>query len=258
MVGTRAVTRTPVAMVGRRTADRVMTRRVKVMALGALAVALVGGVLLLYVLRTDALDTAPVHADTSAAAPATLEPAAFVEPAPSLAPNPAEGMRLAAQGRKLMERGSLKPAIAALTEAARLLPNDAEVAHLYGAALWRFGAQDRALFQLRRALLIARDNPVFREDLARALQNAGRSAEALHVIREGEGIGVSNLPPDTPLAMGLAAEPAGDGVNMGGAGHGEYKGRTSFTDADLHSARRVETPPPPPPAAALPSPESQQ
>jgi hypothetical protein len=255
LVGVPAVARTPVAMVGRRTADTVMTRRVKAAAVGSLAIALAAGVVLFYVLRTDAFQTSPVLADTTPAPMRAVEdtpaPPDEVEEAP---PSAAEALRTAERGRKMLERGQVKGAIAALTEAARVLPHDAQIAHLYGAALWRYGAQDRAIFQLRRALNLARDNAVFREDLARALQNAGRNAEAVHVLREGEGIGIPVLPPDPPVAMGLSAEPAADAVNMGGAGKGRYAGRTSFTDADLPSRPSPITTP----AAAEPSPEPPQ
>ena len=258
LVGVPAVARTPVAMIGRRTADRVMTRRVIAAVVGALLVALAGGLLLLHVLRTDAFQTSPVLADTTPAPtlPAADGASAWPPPAETASPSPsaADALRTAARGRALLARGNVKAAIAALTEAAQVLPNDAEIAHLYGAALWRYGAQDRAIFQLRHALLLARDNPVFREDLARALQNAGRNVEAMRVLREGETIGVSPLPPDGSQAMGLSPEPAGDGANMGGAGNGRYAGRTTFTDADLHSRPApIATP-----AAAEPTPEPQQ
>lgn len=268
LVGAPAVAQPPVAMIGRRAADRVMTRRVKAAVAGGVVIALGGGLLLLQLLRADAFQTSPALAG---ATPAPSAMAADVGVGPSLASEPAmaapgaaEALRLAARGRTLMERGNVRGAVEALSEAARLLPDDAEVAHLFGAALWRFGAQDRAIFQLRRALLIARDNPVFREDLARALQNAGHDAEAVRVLREGETIGVSTLPADT-AAMGLTPQPSGDGVNMGGAGNGRYAGRTSFTDADLHatttSGQGVAPKPPgsqATPAAAAPSPEPQQ
>jgi len=260
LLGQRAVGRPPVAMVGRRMADRVMTRRVKAAALGSLALALGAGFLILRLLRTDAIQTSPVLADSSAApTPPSLDApvAAASEPAPP--PSAAEGLRNAQRGRTLLDRGNVKGAVAALTDAARVLPNDAEIAHLLGAALWRYGAQDHALFQLRRALLLARDNAVFREDLARALQGSGHAAEAAHLLRDGETLGASTLPPD-PVALAPAAalaearQGAGDAVNMGGAGRGTYSGRTSFTDADLHPAR----PPMATPVPASPAPESQQ
>jgi hypothetical protein len=146
-----------------------------------------------------------------------------------------------------MARGELKDAVVLLAEAARALPEDAELANVYGTALWSFGARDRALFQYQRAVKLSPDAEAYRQDLARALSALGRPAQAAHVLYGPAG---------RPLSMEGGAPPVSldEGVNMGGAGSGSFKGRRSFSDEDLGRGR-LAAPAPAPSASPSASPE---
>ena len=245
-MGARAVSRPPAAMIGRREADRVMTSRVRWIAIGASVLALVAGGILLQVFRTDGfLDRPAVAAATTA--PDETQPAAVAEPADE--PNLMEttrALRAADRGRALLARGEVKDAVVLLAEAVRALPEDAELADVYGTALWSFGARDRALFQYQRAVKLSPAAEAYRQNLARALSALGRPAQAAHVL----------YGPGGPLPMEGGGPPVSldEGVNLGGAGSGSYKGRSSFTDDDLGRGR-VAAPPPAPSAAPSSSPE---
>jgi hypothetical protein len=232
-------------MVGRRTADQVLTPRVRALVLGALAVAVMGGVVMLRIFKTSGFSpvgggqAGPVVA---ASAPASPEPDAppvdtFDESPSTL--DSTRALRAAERGRNMLAQGRVKAAVALLADASRILPNNAELAHAYGAALWRFAARDRALFQFRRALKLSPDNDLYREDLGRALHALGRTAEAAHVLqapaladaalaaaRGATGQGEALTPGLPPVSLD-------EGAKLGGAGTGSFKGRRSFTDADL-------------------------
>lgn len=242
LVGVRAVSRPAVAMVGRRAGDRVLTRRVAWMAGGGALLALLSGVGLLYLLKAEAFE-----ADPSAVAEAAVSPPASTPLDPGLAAtvapavnDTAQALREAERGRRLLAAGHTRAALAALGDSVRALPDDPEVAYLYGRALWRFGAQDRALFQLERAVRLAPGVAAYREELARALQEVGRTAQAIRVLRQG---GLMAFDPAEAVMPPSLAVP-GESVQLGGAGDGRYRGRRSFTDEDLRRARPVETLPP--------------
>jgi tetratricopeptide (TPR) repeat protein len=247
LVGARAVSRPPAAMIGRREADRVMTPRVRWFAIGAAVLALVAGGILLKMFRTDGfLDRRVAGA---AGAPQVAEPQPEPVAEPSDEPRPMEttrALRAADRGRALLGRGEVKDAVVLLAEAVRALPEDAELANVYGTALWSFGARDRALFQYQRAVKLSPDAESYRQDLARALSALGRPAQAAHVLYGPAG----------PLPMDGGGPPVSldEGVNMGGAGSGSFKGRRTFTDDDL-ARGRVAAPPAAPSAAPSPSPE---
>jgi hypothetical protein len=251
LVGVRAVSRPPAAMIGRRSADQVLTPRVRAVAAGALAAALVTGAILLKVLRTEGFQEQPAAVTST---PATPEPppmtVALEEPLSTL--DSTRALRAADRGRRLLDGGQVKAAVALLADAAATLPDNAELAHTYGAALWRFDARDRALFQFRRALKLSPDNELYRQDLSRALVAMGLTAEAAHLLQgrpplvpDGLAGGVPGLPPSLP----------GEAVNLGGAGNGSFKGRRTFTDDDLRGGR-VETPAPAPMPTPTPEPFS--
>src|SRR5262245_55760300 len=194
LVGVRAVSRPPASMVGRRSADQVLTPRVRAVAVGALLVALVTGVVLRKLLRTEGFQEQPLAASTAVASP---EPAPttppFEEPPPTL--DSTRALRAADRGRRLLAEGRVKAAVSLLADAAGTLPDNAELAHTYGAALWQFEARDRAVFQFRRALKLAPDNDVYRQDLGRALQAIGLTAEAAHVLQGSPPLALNGGPP---------------------------------------------------------------
>jgi hypothetical protein len=243
LVGVRAVSRPPAAMIGRRTADQVITPRVRALVIGALVLALVAGGVLWRLFRAD-LEERPVAA-SSPAALATPEPVPEVPEEPTSTLATAHALRGAERGARLLADGKVKAAVLVLSEAAQVLPDNAELAHTYAAALWRFEARDRALFQFRKALKLAPDNPVYREDLGRALYAMGRTAEAARVL-QAPGLAASALDAARAAAEAEGSSyPAPVGGDMGGAGNGGFKGRRSFTDADLQRGH-VETPAPAP------------
>jgi hypothetical protein len=252
LVGVRAVSRPPAAMIGRRSADKVLTPRVRALVIGALVLAVIGGGVVWRLFRAE-IDERPFSAASAAPSPAA-EPVAeavpYEEPPSTL--DSTRALRAAERGARLLEQGRVKAAVAVLAEAAQVLPDNAELAHTYGGALWRFDARDRALFQFRKALRLAPDNAVYREDLGRALAALGRTAEAAHVL-QAPGLA------SAALDAARAAEQAGPspaapvGGDLGGAGTGTYKGRRSFTDADLQRGR-VEAPTPAPMEAPTPAP----
>jgi tetratricopeptide (TPR) repeat protein len=246
LVGGRAVSRPPAVMIGRREADRVMTPRVRWMAIGAAVFALAAGGILLKMFRTDGFLDRPVVA-SNPPQEAQPQPAAVAEPDHDPAGmETTRALRAADRGRALLGRGEVKEAVVLLGEAVRALPEDAELANVYGTALWSFGARDRALFQYQRAVKLAPTAEAYRQDLARALSDLGRPAQAAHVP-----YGAAR-----PLPLDAGAPPVSldDGVNMGGAGRGSFKGQRSFTDDDL-ARGRVPAAPPAPAAAPSPSPE---
>ena len=158
MVGVRAVSRPRAAMVGRRTADQVLTTRVRALVLGALAVAVMGGIVMLRIFKTSGFQVGPVVAATTPAPPEPdVPPLDTSNESPSTLES-TRALRAAERGRTLLAQGRVKSAVVLLAEAARVLPYNAELAHTYGAALWRFAAHDRALFQFRRALKLSPDN----------------------------------------------------------------------------------------------------
>lgn len=212
-------------MVGRREADRVLTPRVRAIAIGAAVLALVPGAVLLKVLRTEGFSDRPVAAAAPVAAPEATVPVDTAEE-PKLMET-TRALRAADRGRQLLGRGEVKAALALLGDAVRALPEDAELADVYGTALWTFGARDHALYQFQRAVKLAPDAESYRQDLARALSALGRAPQAAHVLYGPGG---------PPLAADAGVPASSDeAVNLGGAGRGAFKGRT-FTDADLQSA----------------------
>lgn len=239
LVGVRAVNRPPAAMVGRREADRVMTPRVRWIAMGAAVLALAAGAILLKMFRTDGFLDRPAVAATT---PQDAGPPAALAGADS-EPRPMEttrALRAADRGRALLARGEVKDALVLLADASRALPEDAELANVYGTALWSFGARDRALFQYQRAVKLAPTAETYRQDLARALSELGRPAQAAHVL----------YGPARPPSLEGGGPPVSldEGVNMGGAGSGSFAGRRSFTDDDLAPGRPAA--PPAAPSAA--------
>jgi hypothetical protein len=255
MAGVRAAGRQPVAMVGRRTSDRVFTPRLRMAAVAAGVMAILAGVVTYRILRTESF--------VAAAAPASVaEPAPPLEGIVSEGPGMAEPVpdrRSLAAGRRALDRGDVKRATALLAEAARTLPYDAEAAHLYGRALLLFGAADRAVFQLRRAVRLAPRTGEYRADLARALRATGREAEAAHVLQAGNGLEIAGHAFGDSTAGLPSTLPASDeGVSLGGAGRGTFKGRRSFTDADLARGSAAPGPEPGPSPAPSASPEGRE
>lgn len=256
MVSVGPTRRPPVAMVGRRTSDRVFTPRLRAVAAAAVVLAVVGGFVTYRLLRTESFMAAAA-------------PVAVAEPAPSLDSIVSEGPGMdvplpdrqsLAAGRRALDRGDVKRATALLAEAARTLPYDAEAAHLYGRALLQFGAADRAVFQLRRAVRLAPLTEEYRADLARALRATGREAEAAHVLQAGSGQALAG---DAVAEGGTPAMPptlpsSGEGVSLGGAGRGTFKGRRSFSDADLARGSAAPGPEPEPSPAPSASPEGRE
>ena len=233
-------------MVGRRTADKVLTPRVRALVIGTLALALIGGVVLLRLFKTEGFQVA------AAAPAATVQPSAEpstpavddLEEAPSTMDS-TRALRAADRGNRLLAQGQVKSALSVLSEGSRVLPDNAELAHAYGAALWRSDSRDRALFQFRKALKLSPDNALYREDLGRALAAMGHTAEAARIL-QAPGLAAATL--DAARAAAAAAEPGAPapvGGDLGGAGNGSFKGRRSFTDADLRGGR-LETPAPAP------------
>jgi hypothetical protein len=250
LVGARAVSRPREAMVGRRSADKVLTPRVRGVAIGALVLAVAGGAVLLHLLRTDTFQDQP-SAATTAAAPAVVETATAEAPTFEDPPSTLEStkaLRAADQGRRLLARGNVKGAMSLLADAQKTLPDNAELAHLYGSALWRFRARDRAVFQYQRAFKLSPDNPVYREDLGRALSALGRTAEAAHLLQGSPAMVATELGAESGAALPPAV-PAEEGVSLGGAGNGNFKGR-SFSDDDLRRGR-VHAPAPSPEATPV-------
>jgi hypothetical protein len=258
LAGVRPSGRRPVAMVGRRTSDRVFTSRLRMVASAAVVLALGGGFVTYRLLRADSFTTSPASAAVAQPEP----PVGTVESSGPAMEQPLPDRQALAAGRRALDRGDVKPAVALLAEAARTLPYDAEAAHLYARALLRFGAPDRAVFQLRRAVRLAPQTDEYRVDLARALRSMGRHAEAAHVLQPASGLvafeGDAGAAP-TSATLPPAVAPPGDGVNMGGAGRGSFKGRRTFTDADLGGSR-VAAPAPElsPSPAPTASPEGQE
>jgi tetratricopeptide (TPR) repeat protein len=229
-------------MIGRRTADKVLTTRVRALVIGALSLALVAGAVMWSLFRTE-IEEGPV-ASATAVVPRDPQPtpaADTIEEPPSTLDS-TRALRAADRGNQLLAQGKVKAAVSLLGEAAQVLPDNAELAHTYGAALWRFEARDRALFQFRKALKLAPDSPVYREDLGRALHAMGHTVEAARVL-QAPGLAAAAL--EAARAAADPEAPAPVGGNLGGAGDGSYKGRRSFTDADLRPSR-VETPAPVP------------
>jgi tetratricopeptide (TPR) repeat protein len=196
----------------------------------------------------------------ASAAPAAA--AAATEDAPGPAFPRTEDRAAFQSGRRLLAAGDAKGALAPLSNAARMLPNDASVAHEYGTALMQAGEQDRGLFHLERAARLAPGIVSYRMDLARALAAAGRRGPA---ARELEGV-LQREPGHVGAAealAGLRGQPLADesgqlpggGVDLGGAARAPGSPRpsegTSFTNDDL--ARRRGAPPETRPAA-VPSP----
>lgn len=206
-------------MVGRRAADQVLTPRTRAAAVGALALAVVAGGVLFRTFRADGFEVArPV-----AVPPSPAVAAAGMPPPATPEPDVTASLRAADRGRALLARGEVKEAVSVLAAAARALPADAGLAHLYGTALWEFGARDLAVFQFQRAVRLAPQTEAYRSDLARALQATGRPAAAARLLYgPAPGAGTGSVPAG-----------AADAADLGGAGAGTFKGRRSFTDADL-------------------------
>lgn len=223
-----AVPRPPVAMVGRRSADRVLTPRIRAAAAVAAALALAAGAALVHVLRADGFEVSRTMA-TDVPAPAPGPEAASVPAERAAMPERWDALRAAERGRRLLAAGQVKDALGVLGPASHALPDSAELAHLHAEALWRFGSRDRAVFQYQRALRLSPATEAYREDLARALRSVGRVAEAARVL----------YGPNAPAVLAEAgtAPPVSleGGVDLGGAGSGGYAGRRSFTDQDLRT-----------------------
>jgi hypothetical protein len=197
----------------------------------ALALALAAGAMLLHLFRAEGFEEA--RALPSSTAPEAV--AAPVLPSETPGPDLTTSLRAADRARALLARGEIKSAVSLLGPAARALPADAELAHLYGTALWDFGARDLAVFQLQRAVRLAPHAQPYRIDLARALEATGRPASAARVLYGPA------LPPAGSAGEPPPATAPGD-ADLGGAGEGTFKGRRSFTDEDLRG--RVHGPPP--------------
>lgn len=253
MVDVGPTRRQPVAMIGRRTSDRVFTPRLRVVAGAAVVLAVLGGVVTYRMLRTDSFVAAATPPTVAEAVPPVGD---IVSEGPGMA-EPLPDRQALAAGRRALDRGDIKRATGLLAEAARSLPYDAEAAHLYGRALLQFGAADRAVFQLRRAVRLAPQTDEYRADLARALRATGRPAEAAHVLQARnpmELAGDTVAEPDTPGLPPPTLPSSGEGVSLGGAGRGTFKGRRSFTDADL--ARGSVAPESEPSPSPSPSPSA--
>jgi Flp pilus assembly protein TadD len=117
-------------------------------------VAIAAGVLVWRSLRAPAWAPMPGAVADAAARPAP-EPAAGAATVELPAVARPEDRANYEKGRKLLAAGNPKRALEPLTEAARALPHDPDVAHDYGLALVRTGDEDRGLFQLERASRLA-------------------------------------------------------------------------------------------------------
>lgn len=230
LVGVPAVARPKVAMIGRRAADQVLTPRVRMAALAALVVAAAAGAVLLHLLRTDGFEERPPAFAFSAPAPAP-PPSPVAEETPDVTAS----LRAADRGRRLLAAGDARAALPVLASAVQGRPDDAELAHLYGTALWSSGARDHGLFQLERAVRLDPQAEGYRQDLSRALQSMGRPGAAARVLYGPA------MPPPSAAGPPLAAP--GGTADLGGAGTGAFKGRHEFTDEDLR--RRSHAPPVP-------------
>jgi hypothetical protein len=239
LVGARAVSRPKVAMVGRRAADRVLTPRIRAAALVVLALAIAGGAVLLHLFRADGFEAERAVASSAQPASPPATAAAAASPAEPDA-NVANALRAADRGRDLLARGEVKAALALLGPAVHARPASAELAHLYGTALWTFGARDRGLFQLQRAVRLSPQTETYREDLARALQAMGRPGAAARLLY-GPPMPPAGTDAD-PTQEGAPPVSLERGADLGGAGEGAYKGRRSFSDEDLRG--RVHLPVP--------------
>jgi hypothetical protein len=202
---------------------------------------------LLKLFRTDGFQEQPVAAATAVPTPEAVAPAEEV-PEFQDTMESTNALRASDRGRRMLAAGQVKAAVSLLADASRTLPDNAELAHTYGEALWRFAARDRAVFQFRRALKLSPDNPTYREDLGRALYAIGRTAEAAHLLRGPAPLVAEGLAAPTGSDVTIPpALPAEDGVNLGGAGAGTFKGRRSFNDQDLSRGRVVAPAPAPSP-----------
>jgi predicted Zn-dependent protease len=154
----------------------------------------------------------------------------------------------------------VKRALEPLTEAARALPHDPEVAHDYGLALVRTGDADRGLFQLERASRLAPGIESYRLDLIRALMAAGRRGPAARELQElltrdpaNQGAAEMLASLGVATGSGVGASPTMDlgGASGGGSPRPAPVGG-AFTNDDLERRRAPMGSPSPAPASPGP------
>lgn len=101
--------------------------------------------------------------------------------APPPSTTPAAGQKEFEEGRALLEKGDAARAVALLAQAVAADSSNPLFQNVYAQALWATGQRDQALNHYR---LSGQLSPVFRSDVARALDLMGRSTEAVREYQD--------------------------------------------------------------------------
>jgi tetratricopeptide (TPR) repeat protein len=124
--------------------------------------------------------------------PSAVPPGRAMQPKPT-----GPGAKDFAEGMRLFQAKQYADALPLLASAAAAEPGNAEYLNTWAQALWDSGARDQAVDRYREAAALS---PRYQVPLARALEQVGRSDEALRAMESA----ASNMAEDDPNRVELA------------------------------------------------------